>query len=144
MIVNPEKRGRGRPPQKGEYERFSPQRIREIQQTINQVTVSCVNHEGEESDIYEYMEDENSVPITDSILDSETTTIIDSCLNGLKPKHREIIIRRFGLFGAKQCTQAQIARDFGITRSGIFMLEATAMGRLKQEFSRRGLCRNSI
>lgn len=55
-------------------------------------------------------------------------------LKDLPDKHKEIVVRRFGLRGQKETLEA-IGRDFGVTRERVRQIEEDAMGRLEDKAS---------
>jgi RNA polymerase sporulation-specific sigma factor len=50
----------------------------------------------------------------------------------LNPRERQIIIRRYGIYGADSCTQREIAREFGISRSYVSRIEKRALEKLRR------------
>ena len=63
---------------------------------------------------------------------------MDSFLNRLDRRQRYIIIRRFGLDGAKPQTLEAIGQTFDLTRERIRQLELVALQSLKEMYKSSG------
>jgi RNA polymerase sporulation-specific sigma factor len=57
-------------------------------------------------------------------------------ISKLSEREREIIIKRFGLGGARECTQKEVADMMGISQSYISRLEKRIIVRLRREITR--------
>ena len=55
----------------------------------------------------------------------------------LKPREREIIVMRFGLYNTKEYTQKEVADALGISQSYISRLEKRIMVKLKDDIERK-------
>ena len=75
--------------------------------------------------------EENSA-MRDIELDEERKIIYDA-VAGLAPREREIIELRFGLSGAKEMTQKEVADALGISQSYISRLEKKIIDRLRDQ-----------
>lgn len=56
----------------------------------------------------------------------------------LSERERQIICRRYGLFGIQEVTQREIADSMGISRSYVSRIEKKALEKLRAEFERSG------
>ncbi len=56
---------------------------------------------------------------------------IDTWLDMLKPKERDVICKRFGLLGQEPMTLEEIGQEFSLTRERIRQIEATSLGKLR-------------
>ena len=65
-------------------------------------------------------------------LDEERKIIYDA-VAGLAPREREIIELRFGLSGAREMTQKEVADALGISQSYISRLEKKIIDRLRDQ-----------
>jgi len=63
-------------------------------------------------------------------------TLLTEAISHLEDREREIIVLRFGLFGAKEQTQKEVADRLGISQSYISRLEKRIILRLKREILR--------
>ncbi len=59
----------------------------------------------------------------------------------LDPRERQIIVMRYGLFGARAATQREIASLLGISRSYVSRIEKSALGKLAMGFEHGPACR---
>ena len=84
------------------------------------------------SDILGTDSDEVSRPIEEDV----DRTLLNDAIARLDEREREIIVRRFGLFGAKEQTQKEVADRMGISQSYISRLEKRIILRLKREILR--------
>ena len=57
----------------------------------------------------------------------------------LAPREIEILKYRYGLFGAKECTQNELADRLGISRSYVSRIEKKALGKLREVLIERKL-----
>ncbi len=73
--------------------------------------------------------------IADVVSDSiESKRLIRIINNTLTPAEQNIIIRRYGLGGAKRLTQQQIADSLGISRSYVSRIEKRCINKLSKAF----------
>ncbi len=84
------------------------------------------------SDILGTDSDAVSRPIEEDV----DRTLLTEAISHLEEREREIIILRFGLFGAKEQTQKEVADRLGISQSYISRLEKRIILRLKREILR--------
>lgn len=63
---------------------------------------------------------------------------ITSWLNSLSPKYKEVIIRRFGLFGYEPATLEVVGTEIGITRERVRQIQTGALKRLRQLLEKEG------
>ena len=52
-------------------------------------------------------------------------------LKTLKPREREIVIKRFGLEGSDDQTLEEVGQSFRLTRERVRQIEAKALGKLR-------------
>ena len=64
---------------------------------------------------------------------------IIKCLNKLPPKHREVVIRRFGLFNQEPETLEKVGLAIGLTRERIRQIQADAVNLLHDFLEEEGL-----
>ena len=67
----------------------------------------------------------------DGILNAEIISAINHVVGELRPIHREVITRRFGLESGEAETLDQIGQDFGLTRERIRQIEAKGLKKLR-------------
>ncbi|HET7170821.1 MAG TPA: sigma-70 family RNA polymerase sigma factor [Gaiellales bacterium] len=106
--------------------------VREIQR-MAQLPVSLEKPIGEEeeSELGDFVQDEQAV----SPFDSATTTLrredIDRALDSLPERERKVIELRFGLKGEQPCTLEEVGRAFGVTRERIRQIENNTLKKLE-------------
>jgi RNA polymerase primary sigma factor len=72
-----------------------------------------------------------SLPSPDeSLLVTADRARLDAALSGLRPKEREVIVRRFGLDGQPELTLEDVGAMFGVTRERIRQIQKKALSRL--------------
>ena len=62
--------------------------------------------------------------------DEEDAATIMAMVDDLEPRHRDVIIKRFGLDGKEPRTLVQIGKETGVSREAVRTLETRAMKRL--------------
>jgi RNA polymerase primary sigma factor len=87
--------------------------------------------EEEESELGDFVQDEQAI----SPFDSATTTLrredIDRALDSLPERERKVIELRFGLKGEQPCTLEEVGRAFGVTRERIRQIENNTLKKLE-------------
>jgi len=66
-----------------------------------------------------------------SVIEKETTSILEDVINGLSEQQREVICRRFGIFGYDVQTEREIADDTGIPLQNIAKIQIEAQRALR-------------
>jgi RNA polymerase sigma factor (sigma-70 family) len=66
-----------------------------------------------------------------NLLDNERKDGIKKALAQLKPKHKEVIIKRFGLNNQPALTHEEIAIELGVTRERVRQIEKQALSHLR-------------
>lgn len=79
--------------------------------------------EGEQVDVPEQMD-----------LEEDTKKLYQVLDGTLDEREREVICCRYGLFGAREQTQREIAARLGISRSYVSRIEKTALEKLRERF----------
>ena len=75
--------------------------------------------------------------ITKAIEEEVDKQLLFDAIGHLSPREQKIMQMRFGLFGAGELTQKEVADFLGISQSYISRLEKKIISRLKKEISRR-------
>lgn len=66
--------------------------------------------------------------------------VLRQAVKELPEREREIVIKRFGLYGHKELTQKEVAQEMGISQSYISRLEKRIMLKLRKELIRQTSC----
>ena len=96
-----------------------------------------VDKEGNSLTLQDIMaDDDNMLDYIDLRLKSEK--MYQYLEKHLKPREKETLIKRYGLFGKRPMTQRQVAQMLGISRSYVSRIEKSAIQSLKRQFERDG------
>ena len=88
------------------------------------------------SDILGTDEDMIMRPLEDDV----DICVLRQAVKELPEREREIVIKRFGLYGHKELTQKEVAQEMGISQSYISRLEKRIMLKLRKELIRQTSC----
>lgn len=92
-----------------------------------------------ERSVIEVLPDE-VFPEPDAFLeDHDVINLVDSWLDELDEKQREVIIRRFGLHGFEAATLEQVGKELGVTRERVRQIQMEALRRLRRILVTQGL-----
>nr|WP_302597781.1 sigma-70 family RNA polymerase sigma factor [uncultured Cellulosilyticum sp.] len=69
-------------------------------------------------------------------LDIEVKKLYMQIKNLLKPREKEILLRRYGLYNRQEQTQREIAEEMGISRSYVSRIEKKALKKLHKELEK--------
>ena len=96
---------------------------------------------GRENDrpVMEMIADEGSEEPDGLVQDNEIIQSVDTWLDELDEKQREVIVRRFGLHGYQRSTLEQVGAELGVTRERVRQIQMDALRRLRQILESRGL-----
>ena len=75
--------------------------------------------------------------ITDLVVKEEKQRIMYEAIERLKPREKEIIVMRFGLYGKEALTQKEVAITLGISQSYISRLEKKIFDKLKLDMEKK-------
>lgn len=93
-----------------------------------------MDKEGNEINLLDIIEGEN-VDIPEIMdLEADTRRLYQMLQKVLTAREQEILRLRYGLFGAEEKTQREIAERLGISRSYVSRIEKTALKKLKEFF----------
>lgn len=93
------------------------------------------DHEGNDIRLYDVIEsDEEEVP--DKIYLKDNIRLLYTYLESSLTRREQLVLRkRYGLYNSKPCTQKEIAKSLGISRSYVSRIEKTAIEKLKGFFT---------
>ncbi len=75
----------------------------------------------------------------DILQDRDLCTSLDSWLDELSEKQREVVARRFGLRGHESSTLEEVGREIGLTRERVRQIQVEALRRLRDILEKQGL-----
>jgi RNA polymerase primary sigma factor len=95
--------------------------------------------EEEDSELGEFIEDEESPTPTDSVTQNLLAEKMDQVLSTLSPREARILRLRFGLQDGRSYTLKEVGEKFGLTRERIRQIEREALNRLRHPSRSRQL-----
>lgn len=82
--------------------------------------------------LMETLADDNNIDPANLIQDMELYDHVKHWLDSLDKRHREVIIRRFGLFDHKKSTLEEVGKAVGLTRERVRQLQIDALAQLRE------------
>lgn len=76
--------------------------------------------------------------------DTDLNSSLDSWLDELSEKQREVVARRFGLRGHETSTLEEVGREIGLTRERVRQIQVEALRRLRDILEKQGLSAESL
>ncbi len=83
--------------------------------------------------------DDTHVDPSDYVQRENLAISIDQWVSGLQQRHREVVLRRFGLRGYDSQTLQEIGDALGLTRERVRQIQVDALARLRQILEANGL-----
>lgn len=83
--------------------------------------------------------DDNNIDPARLIQDFDLHEHVERWLNSLDDRHREVIIRRFGLFDHDRGTLEEVGKEVGLTRERVRQLQIDALKQLKELLEEEGI-----
>ncbi len=90
--------------------------------------------EGNEINLLDIMEAPSADVIEEYSTRQDILRLLEGIKDALTPKEYQVICRRYGLFGEKELTQREIARQLSISRSYVSRIEKNALQKLRLLF----------
>lgn len=107
-------------------------------QEISLDEVLTIDSEGNEMILADIIES-NEEQVIDKIIKEEQIKRLYQVIDKLKPREKEIIILRYGLYDNKELTQKEVADFLGISQSYISRLEKRIIDKIRQDISSKVL-----
>lgn len=82
--------------------------------------------------------DEKAADPADILQSEQVKKHLDAWLDDLSAKHREVILRRFGLRGHDIATLEQVGNDVGVTRERVRQIQVEALKKLRTLLEKEG------
>lgn len=107
-------------------------RVRDIQK-IAQEPVSLETPIGEEDDSHlgDFIEDQDAVAPDDAASYELLKEELETVMQGLNQREKDVIVLRFGLQDGRQRTLEEVGKEFNVTRERIRQIEAKALRKLR-------------
>lgn len=112
------------------------QRIMDLQRDCASIDVPV--SEGDKALVDSIPDEENDNPQT-MLQDADLVAKIDKYLNYLPARQREVLARRFGLYGYDRETLEEVGRNIHLTRERVRQIQFEAMARLKDMLIEHGI-----
>jgi RNA polymerase primary sigma factor len=110
---------------------LSPSNVRSLRAAAH-VTASLDEPVGEDSrPLLELVADQSAVDPSQNVIEHENRDEVNAMLRLLPPRHREVVVRRFGLSGSREQSHAEIAKWLGVGEERSRQLEREALHRLR-------------
>lgn len=97
-----------------------------------------------EKSMLDTIADQNSTDPAEALQDDNLKDSIDSWLDELSDKQREVVARRFGLRGFEMSTLEEVGREIGLTRERVRQIQVEALRRLREIMETNGLSGDNI
>ena len=92
-----------------------------------------VDKDGETVSLVDVIEMENKEAVEALIFEQDVKDLYRSYERCLKDTEKKVVGMRFGLYGKKEHTQREIAKELGISRSYVSRIEKKALEKLKKD-----------
>lgn len=113
------------------------QRLRAMSEPSTSIDV-VVGVDGERS-LTDILPDEKASGPSALLEDQDIRNLVSAWLAELDQKQREVLVRRFGLYGYERCTLEQVGAEIGVTRERVRQIQMEALKRLRRLLKARGL-----
>jgi len=111
---------------------FPEKRVKELLELVED-PVSLETPVGDGDSLYsDLIEDENTQQPESATAERLQSVELQEALDGLEPRLRDVLERRFGLAGRNPQTLEHIGKELGITRERVRQLETRALKELRQ------------
>ena len=113
---------------------------------LNERVASMDTPIGANSDrtLVDTVEDTSVNDPVDVLQNDNMTSSLDSWLDDLSEKQREVLTRRFGLRGHETSTLEEVGREIGLTRERVRQIQVEALKRLRSIMEEQGLDATAI
>ncbi len=113
---------------------------------LNERTSSVDVAYGKESDkpLLEIITDEMAVGPEIQLENEALSEHVDRWLRQLPDKHREVLLRRYGLWGYDASTLEQVAQEMGVTRERVRQIQMEAVKKLREILKAEGFSAETI
>jgi RNA polymerase primary sigma factor len=111
---------------------MTAERVREIQRiAYDPVSLESPVGEDEGSTLGDFIEDGTVEAAADASMKALLREAVESALDGLSEREREVVRRRFGLDDGQARTLEQVGKEFNVTRERIRQIETKTLAKLR-------------
>jgi RNA polymerase primary sigma factor len=119
---------------------LSPEKVREIQKIeLQPVSLETPIGDEEDSTLGEFIADVEALAPADYASQELLREQVDSVLDSLSQREREVLRLRFGLVDGRNRTLEEVGKEFNVTRERIRQIEAKALRKLRHPSRSRKL-----
>ncbi len=90
------------------------------------------------STLIDFVAEKSTPDPRSSLEDQDITSSVDHWLDQLAPKHKEVIIRRFGLLGHDCSTLEKVGNELDLTRERVRQIQMDALKKLRRILENQG------
>ncbi|RHP44148.1 RNA polymerase sporulation sigma factor SigK [Clostridium sp. AF32-12BH] len=94
-----------------------------------------VDKDGESVSLVDVIELETREVLEDLIMEQDRKELYEAFACCLKPQEQTVVKMRYGLFGTRACTQREIAKMLGISRSYVSRIEKRALKKMAEQIN---------
>lgn len=106
--------------------------------SLNEREVSIDAAGAQDRTLLDTLPDESWTDPSEALEDAEANECIDTWLNALNDKQREVVEWRFGLHGQEAATLEEVGNRIGVTRERVRQIQVEALRRLREMMERSG------
>jgi RNA polymerase nonessential primary-like sigma factor len=88
--------------------------------------------------------DENNPDPSEQLMDDDVLSNLDTWVDQLSAKQREVLERRFGLHGYKVSTLEEVGSEIGVTRERVRQIQMDALKRLREIMESEGFSSDAL
>ncbi|TNF33973.1 MAG: RNA polymerase sigma factor RpoS [Gammaproteobacteria bacterium] len=88
--------------------------------------------------LLEIIADQNNPEPSSILQDEDVMANLEMWLNQLEEKQRQVVVRRFGLYGYERTTLEEVGRELGVTRERVRQIQMDALRHLRKILESQG------
>ncbi|GAB3374401.1 RNA polymerase sigma factor RpoS [Spongiibacter taiwanensis] len=100
--------------------------------------------QGTDQSLLDTLADQQAPNPSDVLQSQDIQRCMDSWLDELSEKQREVVLRRFGLRGYESATLEEVGREIGLTRERVRQIQVEALKSLRVMFESNGLSASAL
>lgn len=114
-------------------------KMMELNEHIISLDMQVPNENATGKPLIEALADKNAHDPADLLANEYLHERLESCLNELNDKQREVLCRRFGLGGYERQTLEEVGQAVGLTRERVRQIQMSALKTLREILEKHGL-----
>lgn len=113
-------------------------RLLDYNESTGSLDTPIKNSSGGASTLIDFVSEQTIPDPRSSLEDDDISSSVDHWLDQLADKHREVIIRRFGLLGHDCSTLEQVGNELNLTRERVRQIQMDALKKLRRILENQG------